>query len=88
MAEEYVGFYVQDIEFRSQVVPVQTPLSMCISMALAGYVPPAFEKPFTYCDICCGDGKTVNALASLNKESIFYGIDFNPNHIAKAKKTA
>jgi SAM-dependent methyltransferase len=88
MAEEYVGFYVQDIEFRSQVVPVQTPLRMCLSMALAGYVPPAFEKPFTYCDICCGDGKTVNALASLNKESIFYGIDFNPNHIAKAKKTA
>jgi SAM-dependent methyltransferase len=85
---EYVGFYVQDIEFRSQVVPVQTPLQMSLSMALAGYIPPAFEKSFTYCDICCGDGKTVNALASLNKESIFYGIDSNPDHIAKAKKTA
>jgi len=85
---EYVGFYVQDIELYSQVVPVQTPLKMCLSMALAGYVPPAFEKPFTYCNIGCGDGKTINALAFLNKESLFYGIDFNPTHIAKAKKTA
>lgn len=88
MAEDYVGFYVQDIEFRSAVVPAQTPLNMCLSSALAGYVPISPDSNFSYCDICCGDGTTLNALASLNRDSLFYGIDFNPLHIKKARETA
>lgn len=88
MSEDYVGFYVRDIEFRSVVVLHQTPLFMCLSALLSGYVPSLPNSPFTYCDICCGDGTTLNALAYLNRDSLFYGIDFNPQHIKKAKRTA
>ncbi len=88
MPEEYVGFYVQDIEFHSVVVPAQTPLTMSLSAALSGFVPPSPDSPFSYCDICCGNGITINALAFFNPESTFYGIDFNPLHIQKARETA
>jgi len=85
---DYVGYYVHDLEFRSVVVKMQTPLEMCLSAALAGFSPPDPERPFTYMDICSGDGTTLNALALLNPESQFYGVDFNPQHIAHARTTA
>lgn len=86
--EEFVGFYVKDIAFRSVVVPAQTPLRMSLAAALAGVVPPDPTEPFTYCDLCCGDGTTLNALASLNPRSRFYGVDFNPHHISQARREA
>ena len=82
----YVGFYVQDVEFRSIVVTVQTPLRMCLSASLSGFLPPDPCRAFRYCDLCCGDGTTIIALAILNPESEFWGIDFNPQHIKKGQE--
>ena len=85
---EQGGFYVQDLDFRSGVNGQQSPLWMALTAAVGGFVPPAVDGAFTYCDLGCGDGTTVNALAELYPRATFYGIDFNAGHIAIARETA
>ena len=82
------GFYVQDVDFRSGVVMNQTPSQMALVAAIGGYLPPDTAGAFTYCDLGCGDGTTVNALAEQYPEASFVGIDFNPGHITTARETA
>ncbi|MBB4285547.1 class I SAM-dependent methyltransferase [Roseospira goensis] len=82
------GFYVQDVDFRSGVVGVQSPMSMALTAAVGGVVPPDPSAAFTYCDLGCGDGTTVNAFAELYPHATFVGIDFNPGHIRTAQETA
>jgi SAM-dependent methyltransferase len=85
---EQGGFYVQDVDFRSGINGQQSPLWMAITAAVGGIVPPAVDGAFTYCDLGCGDGTTVNALAELYPQATFYGVDFNAGHIATARETA
>ncbi|SMP81629.1 Predicted methyltransferase regulatory domain-containing protein [Desulfonatronum zhilinae] len=82
------GFYVHDVDFRSGVVPNQTPLVIAVAAALGGYAPPDVNESFTYCDLGCGDGTTVCALAAVNPQATFYGVDFNAGHIEKGRKIA
>lgn len=82
------GFYADDVPFRSGVVVEQAPLRMAYVAALNGFDPPRPEGRFRYCDLGCGDGTTLNALASVYPEAEFFGIDFNERHIADARDTA
>ncbi|NBD33965.1 MAG: methyltransferase domain-containing protein [Cyanobacteria bacterium] len=82
------GFYVQDVDFRSGILALQTPALLAMTAAMGGFKPPAPTGAFTYCDLGCGDGTTLNALASLHPEATFVGVDFNPSHIATARETA
>jgi len=86
--QETGGFYVQDLDFRSGIVALQTPALISVTAAIGGFNPPAPTGKFTYCDLGCGDGTTLNAIASLHPRASFVGIDFNPSHIATAKETA
>lgn len=81
-------FYVQDIAFRSGVVPHQTPLVMATAAAMGGFSPPAVDGSFVYCDLGCGDGTTLCTLASVNARARFLGVDFNAGHIQEGRKTA
>ena len=82
------GFYADDVPFRSGVVQQQAPLYMAYVAALNGYNPPRPQGAFTYCDLGCGDGTTLNAYAALYPEASFVGIDFNAGHIAQARDQA
>jgi len=82
------GFYAQDVDFRSGVNGAQAPRWMALTAAVGGFAPPDPSRPFTYCDLGCGDGTTVNALAELYPHASFLGIDFNPGHIQTARTTA
>lgn len=82
------GFYAADVDFRSGIVGYQTPLLMSTVAAINGYVPPDLESEFVYCDLGCGDGTTLNALAETYSQGIFFGIDFNAGHIATARRVA
>lgn len=82
------GFYADDVPFRSGVVAEQAPLRMAYVAALNGFDPPRPDGGFRYCDLGCGDGTTLNALASVYPEAEFFGIDFNARHIADARETA
>ena len=83
-----VGFYADDVPFRSGVVWHQAPLHMAYTAALNGFNPPRPEGHFRYCDLGCGNGMTLNAYAALYPEAEFVGIDFNAGHIADARAQA
>lgn len=82
------SFYVQDIEFPSNVHPVQMPGIISLAAAMGGYVPPDLTEKFTYVDLGCGSGATIAALASIYPNADFIGIDFNAGHIAKGQELA
>ncbi|RDD63649.1 class I SAM-dependent methyltransferase [Ferruginivarius sediminum] len=82
------GFYADDVPFRSGVIQEQSPPRMAYIAALNGFNPPRPEGHFRYCDLGCGNGTTLNALAAVYPEAEFVGIDFNQGHIAHAREWA
>lgn len=82
------GFYVDDVAFAGGLVAEQSPLLMAVAAALGGFRPPAISGAFRYCDLGCGDGTTVCALAAVNPEASFVGVDFNPLHVEHGRSTA
>ena len=82
------GYYADDVPFRSGVVQQQAPLTMAVVAALNGINPPRPTGAFRYCDLGCGNGTTVNALAALYPEAEFVGVDFNAGHIEQARADA
>lgn len=55
---------------------------------LKGIRPPRTDRPFRYCELGCGQGMTLNILAATHPQGRFTGIDFNPLHIAGARRLA
>lgn len=80
--------YISDAEFRTSYIATQSPVSMAFAAALHGWVPPDPGTPFTYCDLACGTGITLNTLAAANPESRFWGVDFNAGHVEAARSLA
>ncbi len=66
----------------------QSPMHMDYVARLQGIDRPPFGDAFTYCDLGCGNGMTVNMLATILPQGEFYGIDINPEHIKHAADTA
>lgn len=56
--------------------------------ALTGYEAPLLEGGFTYCELGCGNGVTLNALAAAHPQGKFVGIDLDPDHINNATEIA
>ncbi|MBT3701658.1 MAG: methyltransferase domain-containing protein [Alphaproteobacteria bacterium] len=46
------------------------------------------DAPFTYLDLGCGNGVSLNTLAAASPNSQFFGIDLMPEHIANANRMA
>jgi 2-polyprenyl-3-methyl-5-hydroxy-6-metoxy-1,4-benzoquinol methylase len=46
------------------------------------------DAPFTYLDLGCGNGVSLNTLAAASPKSKFFGVDLMPEHIANAKRMA
>lgn len=55
---------------------------------LNGHAPRPLDRPFTYCDLGCGNGVTVAALAQLFPHAKFVGVDFNAQHVANGTALA
>lgn len=53
-----------------------------------GHAAPRIDQPFTYCDLGCGNGVSVNLLAAAFPQAHFYGVDFNAEHINNARNLA
>ncbi|MGR3616450.1 MAG: methyltransferase domain-containing protein [Paracoccaceae bacterium] len=80
--------YVMDLPYTWSFFGYQSPVLMSYAARLKGHSAPSPDKPFTYCDLGCGNGVTVNLLAAAFPQSTFYGIDFNPEHVANARALA
>jgi len=85
---DWTGGYVSDIEDLPGFYREQAPGILDLVCLLSGIEPPrrpGAEAGFTYCEIGCGHGTTIAALAAACPDGQFYGIDFMPAHIARAE---
>ena len=78
--------YVTDSAYQSLARPDQSPVHMSYVAALADFVPPDPAREFSYVDLGCSTGETVNLLAAAYPHARFVGIDLNPDAIEKARK--
>jgi SAM-dependent methyltransferase len=77
--------YVEDVPYVRQFISELSPIQLRLVAALNGLTPPP-ARDFDYCELGCGHGDSVAALAAAFPESRFLGIDLNADHIASAKR--
>ena len=82
-----MGDYVTDVPYVRSFQPDLVPSLLRAVAALNGFAPPPAEG-FAYCELGCGFGDTLIAIAAANPGSSFVGIDLVPAHIAEARRTA
>ncbi|MDX1402068.1 MAG: class I SAM-dependent methyltransferase, partial [Kiloniellales bacterium] len=82
--------YITDTIFPSGYIGYQQPALLSFVAAGNGFLPPDPARPFTYLELGCGSGVTLNPLAAANPGSSFIGVDFNERHweIARADAKA
>jgi len=87
MAAEWSHGYVTDVQYTAGFYRETTPLWLKF---LSVYVNQrqSYKENFTFCELGCGQGVNLNLIAAVNPSDAFYGVDFNPSHIANARKVA
>lgn len=77
-----------DTTYIGRFFVTQCPTTLGYVARMRGLAAPRPTDPFTYCDLGCGTGSTVNVLAAAMPQARFYGIDLSPDHIAIAERMA
>ncbi|MBF0529186.1 MAG: methyltransferase domain-containing protein, partial [Deltaproteobacteria bacterium] len=80
--------YLLDIPYTNQFYENLNPWLLNYIRAIHGYSLPSLDKGFTYCELGCGNGLSLNVLAAANPAASFFGVDMNPEHIAAARNLA
>ncbi len=80
--------YNADIAYTHGAYRELSPDFLSYVCLLNGVRPPRIDRPFRYCELGCGQGLTLNILAATHPQGQFVGIDFNPLHIAGARRLA
>lgn len=80
--------YTSDVEYTPGYYREQTPDFLNLCAVMQGVMPINLERGFTYCELGCGQGITSLIMAANYPQGHFYAIDFNPSHIAKARRLA
>ena len=80
--------YVTSIDYTSGFYPGLSPVSQNFSLLLKGLAPVRLAEGFSYCELGCGHGFSTTLLAAANPKGSFWGVDFNPAHIASAERLA
>jgi SAM-dependent methyltransferase len=85
---EWSDGYVTSIDYTSGFYPGLSPLSQNFSLLLRGIAPVQLADGFSYCELGCGHGFSTTLLAAANPKGSFWGVDFNPAHVASAERLA
>lgn len=80
--------YTSDVEYTAGYYREQEPDFLNLCAVLHGVAPVDLEQGFTYCELGCGMGMTTLIMAANYPQGKFYALDFNPSHIAKARRIA
>jgi SAM-dependent methyltransferase len=88
VANDWTAGYVSDLEYTTAHYHEQAPSHLNLVALINGCEPPALADGFAYCELGCGQGFTSNLLAAANPQGRFYAVDFNPSHIASARRLA
>lgn len=88
IADASARAYTTDVLYPSTFVYGQSPLQLAWAAGASGSTPPSLSGAFSYCDLGCGDGITLNLLADSFPRSRFVGIDINTDHLRIAQQLA
>jgi SAM-dependent methyltransferase len=80
--------YVADVEYLPSINREQAAAHMALAALVCGHEPPPLEAGYSYCELGCGHGLTLNLLAAADPGGRFVGIDFNPVHTLQAREFA
>jgi SAM-dependent methyltransferase len=75
---EYIDYFYNDL----------SPWHMDYLASLHGFPRTDLSAGFTYCELGCGTGLSLNLHAAANPAGRFYGVDLNRGHIQRATRTA
>ncbi len=79
--------YVTDVHYTYGFYKEMAPQAMRFALHAAGFESPPAEG-CNYCELAFGQGAGLALLAAANPGSRFWGNDFNPAHVAGARKLA
>jgi SAM-dependent methyltransferase len=80
--------YVTDVQYVNHFYPELAPGWLTFACLRQGVRAPRLGPGATYLELGCGQGFSVNLLAAANPGIDFWGIDFNPGHVANARRLA
>jgi SAM-dependent methyltransferase len=86
--QDWTYGYVSEIPYTYSFFAELSPSLIGYAALCKGFVPPPIAQNFTYCELGCGRGGSVNLLAAANPQGEFFANDFNPKHIAIARNLA
>ena len=78
--------YLTDVEYTGDFHDHLAPVWLGYIAAINGYAVPAFDRPFTWCELGCGKGITSLLLAATHPHGEFHACDFNTSHIEYAER--
>ncbi|WP_108260304.1 class I SAM-dependent methyltransferase [Mangrovicoccus ximenensis] len=84
MAAPWGGGYPVATRYLETAQPLQAPELIDLALLAAGFLPPR-RGCFRYAELGCGTGFTLIGLAALHPEGQFLGVDFMPEHVARAR---
>lgn len=85
---EWKDGYITGIEYVHGVYRELGPTSLNFILLLQNREPIALQDGFSYLDLGCGQGESVNLFAACHPEGQFHAVDFNHAHIAGARNLA
>src|SRR5688500_5630257 len=85
---DWTDGYVSDVAYTDGYYAELSPAHLNYIAILNRCAPRPLDRPFTYCELGCGNGHTVTMLAAAYPQGQFYGCDFNPAHVSKARRWA
>ncbi|MCS6898171.1 MAG: methyltransferase regulatory domain-containing protein [Myxococcales bacterium] len=88
MSDDWGEGYVTEIDYTWGFHKELSPTNLAWVALLRGHTPPGADDPFTYGELGCGNGLSLNVFAASHPKASFYGMDFNPSHIANGRRTA
>lgn len=85
---DWTDGYVADTQYTAGFYREMAPIFMTLAGLMTGGRVPDDERPFSYCELGCGQGVGTAVMAAAAPQGRFYGIDFNPGQIDNARRLA
>lgn len=80
--------YNANVAYVDHVYHELSPDYLTLVCLLNGVRPPRVDRPFRYCELGCGMGTGLAVAAAVHAGSRFVGVDFDPQHVAHARRLA
>jgi len=77
--------YLTDVEYIGEFFPHLAPAWLAYVAAINGYRAPPLDRPFTWCELGCGQAITALVLAATHPSGEFHACDFNAAHVERAE---